>query len=354
MYVGYYPFGQLVPNKHGSSESYRYGFNGKENDNEIKGEGLQLDYGFRIYDPRIGKFLSKDPLMKEYPFYTPYQFAGNSPIMAVDLDGLELKISTTIASSEQINKTTSKIVMVFNTDINFKVLNATGVKLEGFEKVGDLAKQYIAQTFSDKTGTSTALGLTDFQGKKATKSGGGIFYKYTATSKVKASFQMISSMEQIKANDYVIILGDEKLKAATYSGTNKSPAAYASALEGQVMILDIKSLGAKLNSNGNYDFNGGGDAVRKMSNAINHEFGHLLSLEDQYTGCCTVNKGFETNTMGNSNYKSINPGQKNEFLNFLFRFADKYNIDKSYHSGESAKSTTSDILNSNDIDIPKK
>ena len=52
----------------------RYGFNGKENDKDIKGEGIQYDYGFRIYDVRIGRFLSVDPLIEEYPWYTPYQF----------------------------------------------------------------------------------------------------------------------------------------------------------------------------------------------------------------------------------------------------------------------------------------
>jgi RHS repeat-associated protein len=67
----------------------RYGFNGKENDNEVKGEGNQQEYGMRIYDGRIGKFLSVDPITSDYPFYTPYQFAGNKPIVALDLDGLE-------------------------------------------------------------------------------------------------------------------------------------------------------------------------------------------------------------------------------------------------------------------------
>lgn len=71
------------------NSKYRYGFNGKENDNEVKGEGNQQDYGFRIYDPRLGKFLSVDPLTDEYPELTPYQFAGNTPIQATDLDGLE-------------------------------------------------------------------------------------------------------------------------------------------------------------------------------------------------------------------------------------------------------------------------
>ena len=55
----------------------------------MKGTGAQYDYGFRIYDPRVGRFLSVDPLTASYPWYTPYQFAGNNPIQFIDLDGLE-------------------------------------------------------------------------------------------------------------------------------------------------------------------------------------------------------------------------------------------------------------------------
>lgn len=33
--------------------------------------------------------MSVDPLASKYPFYTPYQFAGNMPIKFIDLDGLE-------------------------------------------------------------------------------------------------------------------------------------------------------------------------------------------------------------------------------------------------------------------------
>jgi RHS repeat-associated protein len=68
--------------------SYRYGFNGKENDKEVEG---QQDYGFRILDNRLGRFKSIDPLTKKYPELTPYQFASNCPIEAIDLDGLEAK-----------------------------------------------------------------------------------------------------------------------------------------------------------------------------------------------------------------------------------------------------------------------
>ncbi len=72
-----------------AADGYRYGFNGKENDNEVKGEGNQQDYGMRVYDGRLGKFLSKDPLSFKFPFYSPYHFAGDNPIRNLDLDGGE-------------------------------------------------------------------------------------------------------------------------------------------------------------------------------------------------------------------------------------------------------------------------
>ena len=84
----------LQPGRNVSAANYRYGFNGKEQDSAVNGVGVDYDYGARIYDARMGRFLSMDPLIKKYPWYTPYQFAGNKPIWAIDLDGLEELIST--------------------------------------------------------------------------------------------------------------------------------------------------------------------------------------------------------------------------------------------------------------------
>ena len=93
-YQDYYPFGMVMNDRKVSytTQDYRYGYNGKENDNEVKGESNQQDYGFRVYDPRVGRFLSVDPLTKDYPMLTPYQFASNMPISAIDIDGLESKL----------------------------------------------------------------------------------------------------------------------------------------------------------------------------------------------------------------------------------------------------------------------
>jgi len=85
----YYPFGMLLPNRYESSGAYRYGFQGQEKDDEIKGEGNSLNYKFRMHDPRVGRFFAVDPLFREYPYYSPYSFGGNKPIRNIELEGLE-------------------------------------------------------------------------------------------------------------------------------------------------------------------------------------------------------------------------------------------------------------------------
>lgn len=78
-----------VLTRHGNTNEYRYGFQGQEMDNEIKGEGNSLNYTYRMHDPRIGRFLATDPLTKKYPWYSPYSFSGNKVIQFVELEGLE-------------------------------------------------------------------------------------------------------------------------------------------------------------------------------------------------------------------------------------------------------------------------
>ncbi|EZH71527.1 hypothetical protein ATO12_06890 [Aquimarina atlantica] len=85
----YYPFGMLLPNRHGNSGDYRYGFQGQEMDNEVKGEGNSVNYKYRMHDPRVGRFFVVDPLFKEYPWNSVYAFSENRVIHMVELEGLE-------------------------------------------------------------------------------------------------------------------------------------------------------------------------------------------------------------------------------------------------------------------------
>jgi RHS repeat-associated protein len=81
-----------VPNRFESIEDYRYGFNGMEKDDEIKGEGNSYDFGARMLDPRVGRWFSPDAYEKKYPSFSPYSFALNSPMTILDPDGNDIII----------------------------------------------------------------------------------------------------------------------------------------------------------------------------------------------------------------------------------------------------------------------
>ena len=86
----YYPFGMGIKEREwkDSSFSYRFGFQGQEGDDEVNGKGNSYAFKYRIQDPRLGRFLSVDPLSGEYPYLSNYSFVGNSPIVNIEIDGL--------------------------------------------------------------------------------------------------------------------------------------------------------------------------------------------------------------------------------------------------------------------------
>ena len=84
-----------MPGRSFTVEDYRYGFNGMEVDDEIRGEGNSLDFGARMYDPRVGRFFSTDAMSGDFPNQSPYAFAANSPVYATDLNGDSVWVTIT-------------------------------------------------------------------------------------------------------------------------------------------------------------------------------------------------------------------------------------------------------------------
>ena len=108
----YYPFGMVMPGRSYSSNSYRYGFNGMEKDDELKGSGNSYDFGARMLDVRLGRWFSTDPLQKKYPDLSPYNFTANNPILFVDYDGRDFGI--------KIDHETKTIIIVANVSTTSK------------------------------------------------------------------------------------------------------------------------------------------------------------------------------------------------------------------------------------------
>ncbi len=100
----YYPFGMLIKERSFSSDIYRFGFNGKEKDNDISGEGNIIAFEARIYDARLCRFFSCDPLESDFPWQSPYLFASNCPIALIDYLGMSAVTATIDDESKTDNK----------------------------------------------------------------------------------------------------------------------------------------------------------------------------------------------------------------------------------------------------------
>ncbi|MBK7108192.1 MAG: RHS repeat-associated core domain-containing protein [Chitinophagales bacterium] len=109
----------LIPGRQWSAGSeYRFGFNGKESDAETYGEGNAYDFGARIYDARLGRWMSVDPLQRKYPNLSPYSGFGNNPVLIVDVDGRENFIYVVfLPSSEGQLTTTQKEQIIYQTQV---------------------------------------------------------------------------------------------------------------------------------------------------------------------------------------------------------------------------------------------
>ena len=81
----YSPFGVELDGRTVSVDGYRFGYQGSEKDNEFKGEGNSYTTEFRQLDPRLGRWLSVDPVIQ--PWQSSYCSMDNSPISKNDALG---------------------------------------------------------------------------------------------------------------------------------------------------------------------------------------------------------------------------------------------------------------------------
>jgi RHS repeat-associated protein len=64
---------------------YSFGFNGKDKESEFNSGAY--DFGARIHDARLGRWMSVDRFVKQYASQTPYAYSNDSPILFIDIDG---------------------------------------------------------------------------------------------------------------------------------------------------------------------------------------------------------------------------------------------------------------------------
>ena len=115
-----------------SVAGYRYGFNGMEKIDEQYGiEGTAYDFGARLYDSRLGRWMAVDPLAGKYPDLSPYVFVANSPIIFIDSDGEKFR-------NPYAEKQNEAKIKLSNAQAEYNRLIETGVKKAEARKASGL------------------------------------------------------------------------------------------------------------------------------------------------------------------------------------------------------------------------
>jgi len=149
----YYPYGMAMPGRiEQADDGYRYGFQGQETDDEIRGKGNSVNYKYRMHDPRIGRFFAVDPLAPQYPHNSPYAFSENRVIDGVELEGLEVRL-TNDNFDEAIGQPVINPSDATNVDLNFGVDRA-------FRDLPSLNEQFVIElnTWHIENGDAMATG----------------------------------------------------------------------------------------------------------------------------------------------------------------------------------------------------
>ncbi len=187
--------------------AYRYGFNGMEKDDEVKGTGNHIDFGARGYDPRLGRWLSVDAFVGRPGSENPYNYSLNLPIMMGDPDGNwpEIKV---INSKTSFQDGYTRIDVEVEITVIVKVYKNTQSQMGMSKFISDLNEK--GNGTIEHTATDYVYVMYDYEGNDLrTESGSAQKVLLSTKMTVNYEFEEVSSIDAVDDSDNLLILSDD-------------------------------------------------------------------------------------------------------------------------------------------------
>lgn len=253
----YYPFGMQMPNRsYTNGEAYRYGFNGKEKDEEFATSGY--DFGARMYDSRIGRWTARDPLEQKYPFLSTYSISNNNPIIYKDIDGRDWEITISYAKDGTKTIHIKLTAATINSSSNKKI----DMLLFKQEAKNQIMDSYKVKPWKEQTGKMKNVTNGLDRGAKLIP----IFDEREVKVKVTVNLRVITDVKGLKKNEHLIEIADDKnVTSKEDRKQGYTTLGYTSGFYGKYM---------RINESGVNDIINGTN-----KKTVPHEFGHTGGLD---------------------------------------------------------------------------
>jgi RHS repeat-associated protein len=147
--------------------SYRYGFNGMEKDDEVKGSGNSYTTLYRQYDSRLGRWQSLDPAESELPWQSPYIAMNGNPILLKDPNGDKVPVKFTRSARKELGvskqslkqgEVPEKLQTLYNKEYGIKIgLEVSNKKFLGITVGKKYDLIYTGDIKTDLTTSPTAI-----------------------------------------------------------------------------------------------------------------------------------------------------------------------------------------------------